>query len=284
MRTSGRSLRELLIEGHLYPNFKIAGAVTGRFTCSNPNLQNIPRDGFKNLLLPPPGKVFVGGDLSQIELRIAGQICGEEVINQVFREGRDLIVLWPPHITGKPESVISKSRAADGKGRELRPALTAQEDASESAAGAYGMVMDLAKAREVRRSSMDLSIANRVAARNRLRNQRARLQREPPRTPDTPLRPGRLHSCDELPHPIVSVGSAGAGDLASRPEYARGRDDLSSRPRRALLAAPPDRADAAAQLLEQAFLHGFATVFPEAPTNGLVEITRGNTWAELKTS
>ena len=46
-----------------------------------------------------------------------------------------------------------------------------------------------------------------------------------------------------------------------------------------VLAAPPDQADAATRLLEKAFLHGFATVFPEAPTNGLVEISQGNTWA-----
>ena len=105
----GLKLRDRLIGGHLYPDFKIAGAVTGRFTCSNPNLQNIPRDGFKDLLLPPPGKVFVGGDLSQIELRIAGQICGEEVINRVFQEGRDLHRVMAAQITGKPESEISKS-------------------------------------------------------------------------------------------------------------------------------------------------------------------------------
>ena len=51
-----------------------------------------------------------------------------------------------------------------------------------------------------------------------------------------------------------------------------------------VLAAPPDQADAATRLLEQAFLHGFTTVFPEAPMNGLVEISQGNTWAELKAS
>ena len=147
----GRKLRDRLIGGHLYPDFKIAGAVTGRFTCSNPNLQNIPRDGFKNLLLPPPGKVFVGGDLSQIELRIAGQICGEEVINQVFQEGRDLHRVMAAQITGKPESEISKSERQMAKAVNFGLLYGAgAETLREYAASTYGIVMDLAKAREVK--------------------------------------------------------------------------------------------------------------------------------------
>jgi len=49
-----------------------------------------------------------------------------------------------------------------------------------------------------------------------------------------------------------------------------------------VLAAPSDRADTVAHLLEQAFLHGFTTVFPEAPTNGLVEISQGNTMGRVE--
>ena len=230
----GLKLRDRLIGGHLYPDFKVAGAVTGRFTCSNPNLQNIPRDGFKNLLLPPPGKVFVGGDLSQIELRIAGQICGEEVINQVFQEGRDLHRVMAAQITGKPESEISKSERQMAKAVNFGLLYGAgAETLREYAASTYGIVMDLAKAREVKAIFHETYPSLTEWQREIVSETNARGYSESlPCTPNTPLRPGRLYPRHELPHPIVSVGSVGTSDLAPRSEYGGERDDLAPHPRR----------------------------------------------------
>lgn len=280
----GPKLRELLIEGHLYPNFKIAGAVTGRFTCSNPNLQNIPRDGFKNLLLPPPGKVFVGGDLSQIELRIAGQICGEEVINQVFQEGRDLHRVMAAQITGKPESEISKSERQMAKAVNFGLLYGAgAETLREYAASTYGIVMDLAKAREVKAifhetypslTEWQREIVSETNARGYSESRHVRLTRHYDQDVYTHAMnfPIQSSAWEVLALAILHLDqSMPKGVTISHHVH----DEL-------VLAAAPDHVDAAARLLEHAFLHGFSTVFPEAPVNGLVEVSRGATWAALK--
>src|SRR6185437_15028884 len=71
------------------------GAVTGRMASANPNMQNIPirsergraiRDAFK----APPGFTLLGLDYSQIELRLAAILSGDEKLIDIFRSGRDV--------------------------------------------------------------------------------------------------------------------------------------------------------------------------------------------------
>lgn len=67
---------EQIIGGRLHGelhNMKsdIGGTVTGRFSCSNPNLQNIPKDGIiRSLFLPEEDEVWHSADMSQIEYRL----------------------------------------------------------------------------------------------------------------------------------------------------------------------------------------------------------------------
>lgn len=53
---------------------------TGRFSCSRPNLQQLPRDGnHRSAFVPAPGKVFVIGDFSSQELGIMAAASEEEI-------------------------------------------------------------------------------------------------------------------------------------------------------------------------------------------------------------
>lgn len=83
--------KKRMIDGQLFPSFKVAGTVTGRPSCSDPNLQQVPRDPFiRSLVGAPPGWVFFEVDYSQIELRVAAAISGEPTMLQVFRTGGDI--------------------------------------------------------------------------------------------------------------------------------------------------------------------------------------------------
>lgn len=82
-----------------WPNDFGAGTVTGRLSCSNPNLQNIPMrtdEGrrIRECFVPEDGYKFVVCDFSQIELRVAGHFCleelGESAFAQAYIDGRDL--------------------------------------------------------------------------------------------------------------------------------------------------------------------------------------------------
>jgi uracil-DNA glycosylase family 4 len=75
----------------LHPSFKLHGAVTGRPSCEHPNLQQVPRDPrIRTLITAPPGWVLVETDLSQIELRIAAELSGEQNMLDIFYNKKDI--------------------------------------------------------------------------------------------------------------------------------------------------------------------------------------------------
>lgn len=64
--------RRKTAEGRIHPGLKQHGTVTGRLSCAEPNLQQIPRDGrrVKRLFRDPPGSVLVEFDYNAVELRL----------------------------------------------------------------------------------------------------------------------------------------------------------------------------------------------------------------------
>lgn len=79
-----------LCKSRLHPSFKLHGTVTGRLSCENPNLQQVPRDPLiRSLITAPPGYTLVEVDLSQIELRIAAHMADEQNLLSAFERGID---------------------------------------------------------------------------------------------------------------------------------------------------------------------------------------------------
>jgi DNA polymerase-1 len=77
----------------LHASFNIASAKTGRFSSSNPNLQQMPARkaaGFRNCFVAAPEHVFVVGDYSTMELRAAAEIADDAVLRADFANGVDL--------------------------------------------------------------------------------------------------------------------------------------------------------------------------------------------------
>lgn len=97
--TAGKSRivekKSLLINGRAHTNFKSHGAETGRFSSTDPNLQNIPSSGdygklIRNLFVAPPGHKLVVADYSQIEPRIIASLSQDPIALDYYRSGRDL--------------------------------------------------------------------------------------------------------------------------------------------------------------------------------------------------
>ena len=83
------------LTNHVHTSYSQTGAVTGRLSSSNPNLQNIPirsevgkrvRRGF----IADPGNLLLAVDYSQIELRIVAFMAQDEAMLEAFREGQDI--------------------------------------------------------------------------------------------------------------------------------------------------------------------------------------------------
>lgn len=65
-----KGTRNRLLDGRLYPTFLLHGTVTGRLSCRNPNLQNIPRGStIKKLFIPQAGNILLQADYKQAEWR-----------------------------------------------------------------------------------------------------------------------------------------------------------------------------------------------------------------------
>ncbi len=82
-------------EHRLHAEFLQTGAVTGRMASQNPGLQNIPIKtpegrAIRNAFIARDGFVLVALDYSQIELRIAAILSGDEKLIDIFKSGRDV--------------------------------------------------------------------------------------------------------------------------------------------------------------------------------------------------
>jgi DNA polymerase I-like protein with 3'-5' exonuclease and polymerase domains len=97
--TAGKSKtsekQSLLVNGKVHTNFKSHGAETGRFSSSEPNLQNIPSDGaygklIRNLFIAPPGHKLVVADYSQIEPRIIASFSKDPEFVKNYLDGGDI--------------------------------------------------------------------------------------------------------------------------------------------------------------------------------------------------
>jgi DNA polymerase I len=84
-------------DGRLRCGYKTHGTVTGRLSCAEPNLQQIPKESdkpwngeVKKCFVAKPGYTLVNADFSQLELRLATAYAQEPELKKVFEEGRDI--------------------------------------------------------------------------------------------------------------------------------------------------------------------------------------------------
>ncbi len=76
--------------GRIHADFRQIGAPTGRFSCSNPNLQQIPHEQeYRRCFRAPDGRKLVIADYSQIELRILASFSKDKQFINAFVSGED---------------------------------------------------------------------------------------------------------------------------------------------------------------------------------------------------
>lgn len=76
--------------GRIHADFRQIGAPTGRFSCSKPNLQQIPHEEeYRRCFRAPDGRKLVIADYSQIELRILADFSEDKNFIEAFESGQD---------------------------------------------------------------------------------------------------------------------------------------------------------------------------------------------------
>lgn len=82
-------------DGRLHPTIMMDGTETGRPSCSDPNMFNLPGaksfEGrlVRDMVVAPPGWVLLEVDQSQVELRKAAELSGDPLMTELFRSGQD---------------------------------------------------------------------------------------------------------------------------------------------------------------------------------------------------
>lgn len=277
----------------IHPSFRLTGTVTGRLSCSSPNLQQVPRDaGYRGLFRAPAGRSLVIADFNAMELRVAAQIAGEKQLLEAFNEGRDPHKLTASLLLGKPVDEITKAE------RQLAKAVNfgllygqGAKGLAAYARASYGVTMseeDAAKHREAWFKAYPAfrgwhSTMRRSAERTlEVRTPGGRLRRWETADRNTP---GAFKSTEAYNTPVQ--GGAAEAMLAAMarlmdllkgsglPAYplATVHDEL-------IVEAPETDADQVKDLLETAMRDGFLQIFPGAPTTGLVEAHVAQSWAD----
>lgn len=103
-----------LVNSRLHPSFKLHGTVTGRLSCEEPNLQQVPRDPkLRSLICAPPGSTFVEADFSQVELRIAAMLSGDPRMRELFVTGVDIHTNTAEMVSGKKLTEVDPKEAKE---------------------------------------------------------------------------------------------------------------------------------------------------------------------------
>lgn len=78
--------------GRVHCKFNQYGAVTGRFSSSDPNMQNIPshNNDIRKMFVADEGKYMLSCDYSAQEPRLTAQMCQDEKMIKAYKEGKDL--------------------------------------------------------------------------------------------------------------------------------------------------------------------------------------------------
>ena len=82
-------------EDRIHTDFVQTGTATGRLSCREPNLQNIPVRNeagrrIRTAFSAPEGKVLISADYAQIELVVLAHLSGDEHMSRAFIEGTDV--------------------------------------------------------------------------------------------------------------------------------------------------------------------------------------------------
>jgi DNA polymerase-1 len=102
-------------DGRLYPQPKVAAAVTGRVLYSDPNAQGVDKkrtDEFRRVVRARAGRAIVKGDFAQQELRIAAFFSGDRNMLEAFSKGEDIYLKTAEKLVGEPVDKSHPARAA----------------------------------------------------------------------------------------------------------------------------------------------------------------------------
>ena len=118
-KDEGKSLdvwfgEKVVTDGRIHPSFKTTGTAVARFSCAEPNCQNIPPH-LRHLIVAEDGMELVSFDFSQIENRCIAYLAHDDVMMADFASGMDFHRLSASRIYNKPMEEVTDEERKTGK-------------------------------------------------------------------------------------------------------------------------------------------------------------------------
>lgn len=267
------------LDGRIHASYRQIGAATGRMSCAEPNLQQVPhRPEIRSCFIAPPGSCWVIADYSQIELRVMAQLSQDKRMLEAYRNGEDLHTLTASLVTGTPLEDVTKEQrqAAKAVNFGLIYGMGA-ETLKSSAKNTYGVTLSLKEAKAFKEAFFQ-AYPGIAAWHNRMRGERetrtlaGRLRRWPearPKVTEVFNAPVQGTAAD-----ILKLALAG---LLPRLEPLGGRivavvhDEV-------IVEVPEARAEEAARAVQEATAEAGARYLPDLPVT--IEATIARNWSE----
>jgi DNA polymerase I-like protein with 3'-5' exonuclease and polymerase domains len=285
--------------GRVHGSFQIAGAKSGRFSSSNPNMQNMPKsESFRSVFVAAPGKQFVVADYSQLELRVMAHISNDPVMTEAYCNGHDLHAVTAASMLGVELDDFDTNHPAHKEAREKAKAVnfgiiygSGPTGLKEFAQGAYNLQITIQEARAV----IDRFLTTYRGVARWQQEQEARTRKKG----TVSTRGGRVHRFAWEPRgeysrnlalnlPIQGTAAEIAIEALVRVD-ARLRAELPGAARLILQVHDEFVVEvdeivvlAAKRILEQEMTAAFEVLLPGAPTRKLVKAESGSTWAAAK--
>lgn len=292
LNTYGRSFAACInpATGRLHARWDLGGCATGRVSCSDPNLLALPRDpAFRALFRAPEGRRLLVADVSQIQLRIAAHIAGDEAMLDAYARGLDLHNGTAAALTGKTIKEVTKEERCLAKACNFGLLFGQGERGFRDYANAnYGLTLTFRQAERVRTTWLRAypGVADWHRRTKRALERGRRVYTEGRRTGGAEDFRGNA-----LQQALAFQVQGTEAEIMMR---ALSRLLPALREHGGLLAlfvhdevvlevseddtAVAAVADAVAKAVADAFLH----YFPDASTDGLVEVRAVQTWADAK--
>lgn len=114
----GEHILELInpATNRIHPDFQQYGADTGRFSCTKPNVQQIPATSdFRSCFVAASGYKLITCDYSQAELRILAELSEDPGFVGAFVSGGDLHAITASQMFNVPLDQVTKSQRSAAK-------------------------------------------------------------------------------------------------------------------------------------------------------------------------
>lgn len=128
---------------------------TGRFSCNNPNMQQIPRGPHRKCFVASPGNAIVACDYSMLEIRMMANIAHEKAMIEAFANNEDLHLRTAKFVMGVDSPTKEDRTLAKAVGFGLLFGCSAKTLRTTMAAN-WNIVLPLEKVKDLRQKFFEV--------------------------------------------------------------------------------------------------------------------------------